>query len=153
MHMTKPPVPPPLLGALLRIPLDVIQRRIVAALREHGFDDLGPAHLPVLRYPGPEGKRPVELAAEANMSKQAMNYLLGQLEALGYLERRTDPGDGRFKRVYMTARGDATREVIRDAVREVEAEWADELGARDLDQLRTLLTRLTAVVEGSQARG
>jgi DNA-binding MarR family transcriptional regulator len=131
--------------------LDVIQRRIVDALHKHGFDDLGPAHLPVLRYPGPEGRRPVELAAEANMSKQAMNYLLGQLETLGYLERRSDPGDGRFKRVYMTARGDATRKIIRDAVREVEAEWAEELGARNLDQLRTLLTRLRAVVESKQA--
>src|SRR5262245_31077905 len=98
-------VPPPLLGALLRIPLDVIQRRIVDALHAHGFVDLGPAHLPVLRYPGPEGKRPVELAAEANMSKQAMNYLLGQLEALGYLERRRDPEDGRSRAVYLPARG------------------------------------------------
>jgi DNA-binding MarR family transcriptional regulator len=147
--MSKAQVPPPLLGALLRIPLEVIQRRIIAALHAHGFEDLGPAHLPVLRYPGPDGKRPVELAAETNMSKQAMNYLLGQLEALGYLERRDDPEDRRFKRVYVTDRGDATREVIRTAVRELEREWADELGPRELDELRVLLTRLGAVVESS----
>ena len=147
-----PNVPPPLLGALLRIPLDVIQRRILDALHEHGFADLGAAHLPVLRYPGPDGKRPVELAAEANMSKQAMNYLLGQLEGLGYLERRRDAEDGRSTRVYLTDRGDATREVIRGAVRDVEVEWAGELGAKDLEQLRTLLTRLTAAVSGDRAR-
>jgi DNA-binding MarR family transcriptional regulator len=128
------------------MPLEVIQRRIIEGLHEHGFHDLGPAHLPVLRYPGPDGKRPVELAAEANMSKQAMNYLLGQLEALGYVERRDDPDDGRFTRVYLTDRGDSTRDVIRGAVREVEAEWANEMGARDLAKLRTLLTQLNAKI-------
>jgi len=143
--------PPPLLGALLRIPLDVVQRRMLDALRAHGFDDLGVAHLAVLRYPGPDGRRPVDLATEANMSKQAMNYLLGQLEELRYLERRADPEDRRFKRVYTTARGEATREVIRAAVLEVEREWAAELGERDLERLRRLLRRLTAVVEATRA--
>jgi DNA-binding MarR family transcriptional regulator len=144
--MTQYTTPPPLLGALLRIPLEVIQRRIIEGLHEHGFDDLGPAHLPVLRYPGPDGKRPVELATEANMSKQAMNYLLGQLEALGYVERRDDPDDGRVTRVYLTERGDSTREVIRAAVREIESEWAKELGPRNLERLRTLLTQLNAKI-------
>lgn len=128
------------------MPLDVIQRRIVDALHEHGFDDLVAAHLSILRWPGPDGERPVELAAQANMTKQALNYLLGQLETRGYLERRSDPDNLRYKRVYLTQRGDATREIIRDAVREVEAEWAAELGADDLEQLRALLARLATVV-------
>ena len=80
------------------------------------------------------------------MTKQALNYLLGQLETRGYLERRSDPDNLRYKRVYLTQRGDATREIIRDAVREVEAEWAAELGADDLEQLRALLARLATVV-------
>jgi DNA-binding MarR family transcriptional regulator len=144
--MSEPTIGPPLLGALLRMPLDVILGRIIGGLHEHGFTDLVPAHLAVLRYPGPNGQRPVDLAAQANMSKQAMNYLLGQLEMLGYLQRRDDPEDQRHKRVFMTERGEATRQVIRDAVREVEAEWAGELGAKDLEQLRALLIRLSAVV-------
>jgi DNA-binding MarR family transcriptional regulator len=133
------------------MPLDVIYRRMIDALHQRGFDDLNVAHLAVLRYPGPDGKRPVELATEANMSKQAMNYLLGQLEALGYVERHDDPEDGRFKRVYTTARGDATRDVIRTAVREVEAEWRRALGASDLAELRTLLVRLNAAAEATRA--
>ena len=36
------------------------------------------------------------------MSRQAMNYLLGQLERLGYVERRGDHDDARAKRVYET---------------------------------------------------
>ena len=134
------------MGALLRMPLDVIQGRILSALHEHGFEDLALAHMAVLRYPGPNGRRPSELAAEANMSKQALNYLLGQLEERGYLERRDDPDDQRAKRVHLTARGEATRGVIRDAVREVEGEWAAALGAGGLEELRALLTRLATVV-------
>jgi DNA-binding MarR family transcriptional regulator len=138
--------PQPLLGALLRVPLEVIHGRILARLRAHGFDDLVLAHLAVLRYPGPDGKRPSDLAAEANMSKQAMNYLLGQLETLGYLERRADPDDLRSKRVYMTKRGNSTRAVIRDAVREVEHEWAATVGRDDIEALRTLLQRLSGTI-------
>ena len=150
--MTTASVGPPLLGALLRMPGDVITRRIIENLHRHGFADLVPAHLAVLRYPGPDGKRPVEIAAEANMSKQATNYLLGQLESLGYLERRNDPEDLRSKRVYLTDRGESTREVIRAAVRAVEEEWAAELGAKDIEQLRALLVRLAAVVAASENR-
>src|SRR3954447_27088563 len=116
--------PPPLLGALLRMPLDAIHRRIIEALHEHGFEDLVPAHLAVLRWPGPNGERPVDLAAQANLRKQALNYLLGHLEARGSLERRPGPEALRSRRVYVADRGGPTREVIRGRVGEVEAEWA-----------------------------
>src|SRR5580765_5873854 len=84
-------VGPPLIGALLRRPLDVVRHHMLDRLHEHGFDDLEPAHLAVLQYPGPNGRRPSELAAQLRISKQALNYLLGQLERLGYLEREPDP--------------------------------------------------------------
>jgi hypothetical protein len=83
------PLGPPLIGALLRMPLDAVVARILAGLHEAGFTDLVPAHFPVLRYPGPENRRPSELAAEARMTKQAMNYLLGQMQQLGYLTATT----------------------------------------------------------------
>ena len=75
----------------------------------------------VERYPGPDGKRPSDLAAEANMSRQATNYLLGQLERLGYVERRGDHDDARAKRVYETERGFAARQLLRDTMRALEA--------------------------------
>jgi DNA-binding MarR family transcriptional regulator len=137
---------PPLLGALLRMPVDVIRARMIDALHEHGFTDLIAAHLIVLRYPGPDGRRPVDIAAQSGMSKQAVNYQLGQLEALGYLDRVTDPDDHRSKRVRLTKRGHAAMQTIRAAVTEVEQEWAQSLGADDLERLRTLLTRLAAIV-------
>jgi DNA-binding MarR family transcriptional regulator len=73
------------------------------------------------------------------MSKQALNYLLGQLESLGYLERQPDPDDLRSKRVALTGRGEAAIRVIRDAVGELETTWAQQLGQRRFAQLRSLL--------------
>jgi DNA-binding MarR family transcriptional regulator len=76
------------------------------------------------------------------MTKQALNYMLGELERLGYLERRADPEDRRSKRVALTARGVAAIDVIRDGVAELEARWARELGERRFGELRTLLLEL-----------
>ena len=138
------PLGPPLIGALLRMPLDAVVARILAGLHDAGFTDLVPAHFQVLRYPGPEDRRPSELAADARMTKQAMNYLLGQMQQLGYLTRDDDPGDQRFKRVRLTKRGHAAARAIRDIVAAIEAELEHELGPAQLDQLRQLLIQLNA---------
>ena len=140
------PPGPPLLGALLRMPVDEIRARMLAALHERGFADLIPAHMIVLRYPGPDGLRPVEVAAQSGMSKQALNYLLGQLEQAGYLERVEDPADRRSKRVRVTKRGRAAIEVMRAAVAEVEDEFVRAFGEEDLQTFRDLLARLNAIL-------
>jgi DNA-binding MarR family transcriptional regulator len=111
-------------------------------LHEHGFDDLDAAHLIVFGYPGPQGARPSDLAARLQISKQALNHLLGRLERLDYLERRPDPDDLRSKRVALTPRGVSAIEVIRDAVGEVETAWAEHLGPKRFEQLRSLLLEL-----------
>jgi DNA-binding MarR family transcriptional regulator len=133
---------PPLIGALLRMPGDVVGHRMLAALHDRGFSDIVPAHLVLLRWPGPQGRRPSEIAAQSDMTKQAANYLLGQLEALGYLERRPDADDQRSRRVHLTPRGRKVAETMRGAVRDLEAEWSALLGDDDFDRLRVLLTRL-----------
>ncbi len=111
-------------------------------LREHGFDDLDAAHLNVFLYPGPQGTRPSELAARLRISKQALNYLLGQLERLGYLEREADPRDTRSKRIALTPRGVLAGRTMRDAVTEIEHDWAQQLGPKRLAQLAQLLREL-----------
>ena len=133
---------PPLIGALLRIPWEAVQRHMLERLHERGFDDLDAAHLTVFQYPGPQGARPSELAARLRISKQALNYLLGELERFGYLERRPDPDDLRSKRIVLTPRGTAAILVIREAVAEMETAWSERLGAKRFAQLRELLVEL-----------
>ena len=144
-----PTPPPPLIGALLRTPFETVRERMLAGLHERGFSDLVAAHLDVFQYPGPDGQRPSELAQRARMSKQALNYLLGQMEKLGYLERRQDGEDHRFRRIHLTQRGQAAVRAIREIVLEVEADWERQLGTRRFAQLRDLLEILSA----STARG
>src|SRR6478735_4514685 len=86
-------VGPPRVGALMRLPWESVMRRMLAALRENGFADLNGPHLTVLLWPGPDGMRPTDLASRMRVTKQALNYLLRDLERLGYLELQPDPSD------------------------------------------------------------
>jgi len=142
-HFTEgQPFGPPLIGALLRMPWEAVRRRMLERLHEHGFDDLDAPHLNILQYPGPDGARPSELAVRLRVSKQAVNYLLGELERAGYLERRADPDDLRSRRVALTPRGESAIRTIREAVSEIEGEWEAQLGPKRFDQLRRLLREL-----------
>jgi DNA-binding MarR family transcriptional regulator len=142
---TAPSTPSPLIGALLRIPFETVRDRMLSGLHERGFTDLVAAHLDVFQYPGPENQRPIELATQTRMSKQALNYLLGQLQQLGYLTRETDDSDQRSKRICLTPRGHAAIKAIREIVRQVEAEWEQQLGRKRFAQLRELLEQLHAI--------
>src|SRR4051812_43982521 len=138
----EPKPAPPLIGALLRAPLEAVQRRMLERLHERGFADFDAAYLGVFQYPGPEGARPSDLAVRLRISKQALNYLLGELERLGYLERRPDPDDLRSKRIILSKRGKAAVAVIRDAVAESERIWTEQLGDTRFAQLRALLVEI-----------
>jgi DNA-binding MarR family transcriptional regulator len=136
------PFGPPLIGALLRIPWEAVQQHMLERLRERGFDDFERAYFAVFRYPGPQGARPTDVAAQVGMTPQALNYLLRELERLGYLEREQDSTDLRSKRIVLTQRGIAAVGVIRDAVAEMEAAWEQRLGPKRFAQLRNLLLEL-----------
>ena len=135
-----------MIGALLRVPLEAVQRHMLERLHERGFTDFDTAYLNVFQYPGPQGARPGELAARLGISKQALNYLLGELERLGYLQRRPDPDDQRSKRIALTPRGVSAIGVIREAVGDVEAAWTQLLGRTRFAQLRELLVELNQLV-------
>jgi DNA-binding MarR family transcriptional regulator len=135
-------VGPPLIGALLRVPWEAVQEHMLERLHERGFADFDAAYLSVFQYPGPQGARPSELATRLRMTKQALNYLLGELERLDYLVRQPDPDDRRSKRVALTKRGSSAVGVIRDAVAEMETAWEEQLGPRRFAQLRNLLLEL-----------
>jgi DNA-binding MarR family transcriptional regulator len=125
---------------------------MLAGLHDRGFTDLVAAHVDVWRYPGPENQRPSELAAQTRMSKQALNYLLGQLEQLGYLTREADTNDQRSKRIRLTAKGHAATKAIYEIVQEVETDWERQLGPRKFGQLRRLLTQLYTITAPTDDR-
>ena len=131
-----------LIGALLRVPAQAVQRRIIKGLNEAGFEELRVPHVAVLQYPGPDGVRPGVLADRAGMSKQAMNQLLRSLEGLGYIVRSDAPGGGRARIIRFTKRGRAAFSKIHEILRDIEREWSAELGRERFAQLKELLLRV-----------
>jgi DNA-binding MarR family transcriptional regulator len=131
-----------LIGALLRVPGQVIQRRIIKELNAAGFKELVVPHMAVLQFPGPDGVRPGVLAERAGMSKQAMNQLLRSLENFGYIVRCNAPDQGRARLVRLTRRGHAAYEKIHEVLRVIEREWSTELGPSHFHELKKLLLRV-----------
>jgi DNA-binding MarR family transcriptional regulator len=135
------PAEQPRFGALLRLCTQQARRHVIEAIRAAGFTDLQDAHLAVFQYPVPEGVRPSELARRIRMSRQATNYLITQLEQLGYVERRaTGVGDRRL--VCLTRRGHAVFETIFAALRDLERQWADKVGRKRFDDFIEVLRAL-----------
>ena len=134
-------------GALLRRPAVLVRHEVMAALHDAGFDDVLPAHLGVFQYPGPDGQRPGVLALRTHASKQAMNHLLHQLEAGGYLTRESHPDDRRTRVVRLTDRGWAALAVIQETMARLELEWRRELGDDVYTGLAHALDRLQDVLE------
>jgi DNA-binding MarR family transcriptional regulator len=137
----------PSVGALLRRPSVVVRHEVMASLHDAGFDDVLPAHLGVFQHPGPDGLRPGVLALRTQASKQAMNHLLHQLEAGGYLTRESHPDDRRTRVVRLTERGWAAVSVMGEAVARLEAEWCRALGDEVYKSLSDALTQLDEVLD------
>jgi DNA-binding MarR family transcriptional regulator len=131
-----------LIGALLRVPGQVIQRRIIKELNAAGFKELVVPHMAVLQFPGADGVRPGVLAERAGISKQAMNQLLRSLEHFGYLVRCNAPDQGRARLVRLTKRGHAAYAKIYEILRVIEREWSTELGPGHFHELKKLLLRV-----------
>jgi DNA-binding MarR family transcriptional regulator len=137
--------PPPMLGILLRTPWQAIRARIHAELVAAGFHDVRPRDLAVLQWPGPDGMRAIDIAADASMSKQAVKPLIDHLEECGYLERIPDPDDRRAQRIHTTARGKQLMAAASAIITEIDQDIEQQLGLSTHAQLRTILENLTKI--------
>jgi DNA-binding MarR family transcriptional regulator len=134
---------PPFFGALLRITWQHMRSQMLDAVREAGFTDFQEAHFAVFSYPLPDGIRPSELARQRRMSRQAINYLLTQLQELGYVERRVPDGGDR-RHVYLSPRGRQVAEAIFGCLRRLHAEWSDTVGQERFEIFLDVLKLLSA---------
>lgn len=132
---------PPFVGALLRLCLQRVRGEMQDAARAAGFTDLLDAHWAILTWPPPDGVRPSELARRMGATRQAANHLIGQMEAMGYLERRGE-GEGARRLVWLTPRGHALVGVIHDCLRRLHHDWAAEIGAARFAEFLAVLRRI-----------
>ena len=143
---------PPYVGALLRLCWRRVRDRLHATIRAAGFTDLQDAHLAIFSYPLPDGVRPSDLARTLGMSRQATNHLIGQMETLGYLERRRTASSER-RLVHLTGRGWQVAEAIFACLQSLEAEWSAELGHERFADFMATLRSLSGAAEAAATRG
>ena len=141
----------PAIGGLLRMVWQLHRDRMYERLVAAGYPDVTRPQFALLRFPGVDGMRPSEAAELAGLSKQTVNDLLGELERTGYLERKPHPDDGRGRIVRLTPRGKRLQQTTHRISRELEAEWAAQIGTKRITSLkRTLEDMLTASAQGHQ---
>jgi DNA-binding MarR family transcriptional regulator len=97
----------------------------------------------VFSFPPPDGVRPSDLARRIRMSRQATNHIIGQLEELGYLERRAAK-KGERRLIYLTARSRGMVKVAHATLLKIQAEWAAEIGADRFDDFMKVLRQFAS---------
>jgi DNA-binding MarR family transcriptional regulator len=132
----------PLIGALFRRAHEQARRFVMPRLVEAGFTDLRPSDFVMLQYPPADGVSPSVFAAQRGLSKQALNHLLGTMEARGYFERRPDPDDRRGTLIVPTRRGRALLLEVRSTAEAFQRRCLRTLGAARFRQLRRALEEL-----------
>ena len=133
----------PYVGAMMRVAWQWVRDQLYAGVVAAGYDDLNAAHVALWRHPGIDGLRPSQLADHVGITKQSVNDLLGHLERRGYLERVTDPADGRARVIRLTSKGRRLEETIYAEAGAAQLQIAEILGPRRFAQLHSTLELLT----------
>jgi DNA-binding MarR family transcriptional regulator len=89
-----------------------------------------------------DGMTQTSLAGDLDLTKVAIGGLLDRMEASGYVERRSDPADGRARRVFLTEEGKELVVTIRENVEAVEVGILAKIPATDLDHAAETLVAL-----------
>lgn len=110
-----------------------------AELAERGHPDLRPAYGFAMQAIGVRGATASEIGRRLGVSKQAAGKTVDRLEALGYVERVEDPGDGRRKLIRLTHRGLDSLAQAAEVFDELRARWVALLGADGVARLESSL--------------
>ena len=121
---------------------DYVTDRLQALTMAKGHPELKRSFGMVLSNIGPHGGRLARIAEEYDVSKQMVSAVAGELEDLGYIQRRFDPGDSRQLVLMLTVRGEQLIEDSISSLVTLEAEFADSIGTQSLNRLKRTLSQL-----------
>jgi DNA-binding MarR family transcriptional regulator len=121
-----------------------------AQLAERGFAPVRSAFGPVLRALRARETTLTALAAELDVSKQAVNRVVDDMRAAGLVAQRGDPADGRARILSLTPRGEAMVDAAIVIGSDYERALARDLGA---DRAMALREALEGIVQQAGAAG
>jgi DNA-binding MarR family transcriptional regulator len=98
-----------------------------------------------------DGLTPSEVARRLGTSTPTVVNTATRMEEAGLLARRPDPADARLVRLYLTPRGRAAREPVREARAALERYATATLSPDELDQLRCALTKIITQLQDRPA--
>jgi len=134
----------PDLGLLATQLNESIQLEVLERLRHDGHPDLRARHTAVLAYLDEDGVRASDLVRLTGRHKQVVGRLTDELEELGYVTRKPDPGDRRAKLILPTERGLEQMRLGDGIVAEIERRHAESVGPKAYADFRNVLRRVVA---------
>ena len=126
---------PMLMGLLLN------QVRLTFAAEDWG--GLRQSHFRMITSVPPEGISITELGDRVGMTKQGCGQFVRRLVDRGHLKVDTDPADRRTRIVRRTPLGHRTVRKVSARIARIEADWAEQVGARRYATFRRVLGDLT----------
>jgi DNA-binding MarR family transcriptional regulator len=117
---------------------------VVAELDRRGHPGVTANHEFALQAIDAGALNAAELGRALGVSRQAAAKSIVALEELGYLERQSDPSDGRQKQLIVTDRGYEMVRIGAAVFDQIRARWSKRLGRAQLDLLESGLRSLVA---------
>jgi DNA-binding MarR family transcriptional regulator len=136
------------LARLFAIAFRALMDRVHAQLAARGYPDVGSGFGYVLLEARDRPLTGNEVAQLMGVTKQAASKLIDAMEHARYLERYDHPDDARSKLVRITPKGKRLLRTVEEIYRELEAEWSEAIGMRELSRLRSDLTRALRALHG-----
>jgi DNA-binding MarR family transcriptional regulator len=130
------------LALLLLGGFDAMVEQVVAGLADRGHPGVRPVHEFALRGIDDGAGTASELGRAMGVSKQAAAKTIAALEQMGYVQRGSDPFDGRRQLVRVTDRGHEMVAIGGALFDQVRAQWAHQVGERALTKLEKNLGQL-----------
>ena len=89
-----------------------------------------------------DGQRQQDLAISSINDKSNITKMVGKLEKQGFIFRKSDPIDGRSKRIYLTEKSKSFLEQVFQMAVELEARVGGELSKNDFENTKTSLLHI-----------
>ena len=106
--------------------------------------------LSILMDNGNAGMRQKDLAGKLGIGPAAMSEAIDKLEDNGYIERRVDETDRRATLIFLTEKGEARANEVRDQREHRFDRIFGDLTAEEKEQLLTLLKKMNGTSEGAK---